>query len=82
LENRFYQDNKGVGIRILEDFSAVERFAQVDDITSFDPEAARVYDTLSPVFEEAYRGLKEANESLSRWGASYSSTPIPQGEAP
>jgi len=60
----------GVAIRVFEDFSAVEKFAQVDDVTSFDPEAAQVYDDLFPVFEVAYRGLKKANESLGRTSVS------------
>ena len=60
----------GVAIRAFEDFSAVERFARVEEVTSFEPEAAHVYDGLFPIFEQAYQGLKQANRSLSRTGVS------------
>jgi len=69
----------GVAIGAFEDFSVVERYAAVEEVTSFDPEAARIYDEMFHVFTDCYKGLKHTNESLSQTRAVRSSDEIRGG---
>jgi xylulokinase len=70
----------GVATGAFENFSVVDKYAAIEEVTSFDAEASAVYDELFHVFGEAYRGLKQANELLSRTRASQQSHATSQGE--
>lgn len=70
----------GVGIGAFEDFSAVDRFTKVTEVTSFDPDAASIYDELFQVFRACYEGLRHTNESLSHTRAARSSDGTPRGD--
>jgi xylulokinase len=56
----------GIGVGILSDFSDIERFNKVTEITVPDPAGSELYQRLLPVFMEAYRGVRDTNSALGK----------------
>jgi xylulokinase len=56
----------GIGIGILTDFSDINRFNEVKEVTVPNPEDSKTYQQVFPVFAQAYRGIESTNRSLGR----------------
>lgn len=57
----------GVGVGVLEDFTAIDRFVKVDDVTLPDMENHKKYAELRKYFDECYTCLLKTYDSLARW---------------
>lgn len=59
----------GVGVGLLADFAAIEKFSSVQAKTTCDPDQARRYDDYFAVFAEAYQNLRKTRRVLARLNA-------------
>lgn len=57
----------GVGAGVLEDFTAIDRFIQVDDVVEPDWENHKKYGELKKMFDESYFALLETYKHLAQW---------------
>lgn len=57
----------GVGAGVFKDFSAAERFVDIESRQSPDPANQRVYRKLAPLFDESYHALKSIFATLSQF---------------
>ena len=55
----------GVGVGLLPDFTAIDRFIQVDDVMEPDAENHRRYEAVKAAFEESYQALLPVYERLA-----------------
>jgi len=54
----------GIGIGLLKDFDEIDRFTSVVEEHSPNPKNSRLYDSILPVFVDAFASLQKTNESL------------------
>lgn len=57
----------GVGTGVLDDFTAIDRFVQVDDVAEPDMENHRRYGALKACFDECYESLLHTYDRLAAW---------------
>lgn len=57
----------GVGAGVLPDFTAIDRFVQVDDVTRPNWENHRKYAELKKIFDKSYYALLETYHDLAQW---------------
>ena len=56
----------GVGAGVFKDFEVVERFVEVDETATPDPERRKRYQQIHPVFQECYRSLVGVYDQLAK----------------
>lgn len=56
----------GIACGAFADFSAIDRFIAVDDITLPNEENRKIYERLLPIFDKAYYGLLDVYDDLAR----------------
>lgn len=57
----------GVGAGVLADFTAIDRFIQVDNVVEPDLENHKKYGELKQYFDECYCSLLKTYDNLARW---------------
>ncbi len=57
----------GVGVGVLEDFTAIDRFIRVDETVQSDAENHRKYGELKNLFDESYYALLDTYKHLGQW---------------
>ncbi len=57
----------GVGVGVLEDFTAIDRFIRVDETVQSDEENHKKYGELKNLFDESYYALLDTYKHLAQW---------------
>ena len=57
----------GVGVGVLEDFTAIDRFVRVDETVQPSEENHRKYGELKKLFDESYFALLDTYKHLAQW---------------